>query len=63
MKEAISFFKKVVLGHFKNVRQTKGYLNEQISLVKMDTFKGQDNEEVASSVVKITVSSSFYLIT
>ena len=46
-EKGISFFKKVVFPHFKNVRQTKGYPNEQMSLVIMDTFKGQDNEEVA----------------
>ena len=46
-EKAISFFKKVLFPHFKNVRQTKGYPSEQMSLVIMDTFKGQDNEEVA----------------
>ena len=46
-EKAISFFKKVVLPHFKNVRQTKNYPNEQMNLVIMGTFKGQNNEEVA----------------
>ena len=49
-KKAISFFKKVAFTHFKNVRQTIGFPNEQTyyeSLVIMDTFKGQDNEEAA----------------
>ena len=46
MEKDSSFFKKVVFSHFKNVRQTKGYPDEQISLVIMDTFKGQDNEQV-----------------
>ena len=46
-EKLISFFKKVVFPHFKNVRQTTRYQNEQMSLVIMNTFKGQDNEEVA----------------
>ena len=46
-EKAISFFEKVVFIHFKKIRQIKGYPNEQMSLVIMDTFKGQDNEDVA----------------
>ena len=44
-EKAISFFKK--FPHFKNVRQTKGYPNEQMGLVIMNTLVGNDNEEVA----------------
>ena len=44
-EKTISFFQKVVSSHFKNVRQAKGYPNDQVSLVIMDTFKGQDNDE------------------
>ena len=40
-------FLKYVFSQFNNARQTKGYPNEQMSLVILDTFKGQDNEEVA----------------
>ena len=47
MEKAISSFEKAVFPHFKIVLQTKGYSNEQMSLVIMDTFKRQDNEEVA----------------
>ena len=43
----ISFFEKVVFPHFRNVLQTKGYPNEQMSLIIMDTFQGQDNEDLA----------------
>ena len=46
-EKAISFFKKVLFPYFKNVHETKGYPNEQMSLVIMDTFKGQDNEQLA----------------
>ena len=44
-KRPLAFLKK--FPHFKNARQTKGYPNEQMSLVIMGTLKGQDNEEVA----------------
>ena len=46
-EKAIRFFKKVVFPCLKNVRQSKVYQNGQMSPVIMDTFKGQDNEEVA----------------
>ena len=42
-----SFFNKIVFPDFKNVRKAKGYPDEQMSLIIMDTFKGQDNDEVA----------------
>ena len=57
-EKAISFFKKVVIPYFKNIRQFKGYSNEQVSLVIMDFFKGQDNEEVA----KLCRENNFALI-
>ena len=43
----LSFFNKIVFPHFKNVRKAKGYPDEQTSLIIMETFKGQDNNEVA----------------
>ena len=46
-EKTISFLKKAVFPLFKNVCQIKYYPNEQVSIVIMDTFKGQDNEEVA----------------
>ena len=45
-EKSISFFEKIVFPHFKNVHRSKGYPDEQMGLVIMDTFKGQDNEEV-----------------
>ena len=42
-----SFFNKIVFPHFKNVRKAKGYPDERMSFIIMDTFKGQDNDEVA----------------
>ena len=35
--------------HFQHVRQATGYANEQISLVIIETFKGQDNGEVTQN--------------
>ena len=46
-EKSLSFFNKIVFPHFKNVRKAKGYPDEQMSLIIMDTFKGQDNDEVA----------------
>ena len=40
-EKSLSSFNKIVNLHFKNVRKAKGYPDEQ-----MDTFKGQDNDEV-----------------
>ena len=45
-EKSLSFFNKIVFPHFKNVRKAKGYPDEQVSLIIMDTFKGQDNNEV-----------------
>ena len=45
-EKSLSFFNKIVFPHFKNVRKAKGYPDEQMSLVIMDTFKGQGNDEV-----------------
>ena len=46
-EKSLSFFNEIVFPHFKNVRKAKGYPDEQMSLIIMDTFKGQDNDEVA----------------
>ena len=43
----LSFFNKIVFPHFKNVRKVKGYTDEQMSLITMDTFNGQDKDKVA----------------
>ena len=46
-KKSLNFFNKIVFPHFKNVRKAKAYPDEQMSLIIMDTFKGQSNDEVA----------------
>ena len=46
-EKAISFFEKVVFPHFKNVCKTKCCPDEEMGLVIMNTFKRQDNKEVA----------------
>ena len=45
-EKSLSFFNKIFFLRFKNVRKAKGYPDEQMSLI-MDTFKGQDSDEVA----------------
>ena len=45
-EKSLSFFNKIVF-HFKNVRKAKGYPDQQMSLIIMDLFKGQGNDEVA----------------
>ena len=47
IEKSLSFFKKIVFPHFQNVRKAKGYPDEQMSLIIMDSFKGQDKDEVA----------------
>ena len=46
-EKSLSFSNKIVFPHFKNVQKVKGYPDEQMSLMIMDTFKGQDNNKVA----------------
>ena len=48
-EKCLSFFNKIIFPHFKNVRKAKGYKDEQVSLIIMDTFKWQDNDEVAKT--------------
>ena len=51
-EKSLSFFNKIIFSHFKNVRKGKGYPDEQMSLIITDTFKGQDNDEVAKLFCK-----------
>lgn len=46
-EKSVSFFENVIFPYFKKVRKAVGYPDEQKSLVIMDTFKGQDNEDIA----------------
>ena len=45
-EKTISFIKKSCTSSFQKCTSTKDYPNEQVALVIMDTFKGQDNEEI-----------------
>ena len=47
LEKSLSCFNKIVFPHFKNARKAKGYPDEQMSLIIMDNFKGQDNDLVA----------------
>ena len=46
-EKSLSFLNKIVFPHFKNVRKAKGYQDEQMCLIIIDTFMGKDNDEVA----------------
>ena len=46
-EKSLSFFNRIVFPHFKNVQKTKCYPDEQMNFIIMDTFKRQDNNEVA----------------
>lgn len=46
-EKSVSFFEKVIFPYFKKIRKAAGYPDEQKSLVIMDTFKGQDNDDIA----------------
>ena len=42
-EKSVDFFKNIVFPYFEKVKTEKNYPKEQVSLVIMDTFKGQDN--------------------
>ena len=46
-EKSVSFFENVIFPYFKKVRKAVGYPDEQKSVGIMDTFKGQDNEDIA----------------
>ena len=44
-EKSLSYFNKIVFPHFKNVRKAKGYPDEQMGLIIMDTFKGKTTKK------------------
>ena len=44
--KSVELFQKVIFPYLKNVKLSKKYPKEQMSLIIMDTFKGQDNDIV-----------------
>ena len=44
--KAIEHFEKVVLPFLQKIKVENGYPKEQMSLIIMDTFKEQDNDEM-----------------
>ena len=52
--KAIEHFEKVIFLYLEK-KVKKGYPKEQMLLVIMDTFKGQDNDEMKKFCVKILV--------
>ena len=45
-EKSVELFQKVIFRYLKNVKLSKKYPKEQISLIIMDTFKGQDSDIV-----------------
>ena len=43
--KAIEHFEKVIFPYLEKIKVQKGYTKEQMSLVVIDTFKGQDDDE------------------
>ena len=43
-EKSVEFFQHVIFPYLKKVKEEKGYPEEQMSLIIMDTLKGQDNE-------------------
>ena len=50
--KAIEHFEKVVLPFLQKIKVENGYPKEQMSLIIMDTFKEQDNDEMRKSCAK-----------
>ena len=45
-EKSVELFQKVIFPYLKNVKLSKKYPKEQMSLIIVDTFKGQDNDIV-----------------
>ena len=45
-EKSVEFFEEIIFPYLKKVKEEKGFPNEQISLIIMDTIKGQDNDTV-----------------
>ena len=45
-EKSVDLFQKIIFSYFKTVKSSKKYPKEQMSLIIMDTFKGQENDIV-----------------
>ena len=61
--KVIEYFEKDIFPYLKKIKVQKGYPKEQMSLVIMDTFKGQGSNEMRKFCVKILVKLSLFLTT
>ena len=43
-EKSVECFEEIIFPYLKKVKEEKGFPNEQVSLIIMDTFKGQDND-------------------
>ena len=65
-EKSVELFQKVIFPYLKNVKLSNKYPKEQMSLIIMDTFKGQDNDIVlnlARSIFAKLLSSHITLQT
>lgn len=56
-EESMDFLNIFIFPYLKKVKEEKGYLNEQHSVVILETFKGQENDILKSFVLKINAKS------
>ena len=52
LPQSTEHFEKVVFPYLKKIKVQMGYCKEQMSLVIMDTCKGQDNDEMRKFCAK-----------
>ena len=45
-EKTMEYFEHVIFPYFERQRKAKGYPTDQVSLVIMDCFKGQDNDTI-----------------
>ena len=51
-KKAIEHFEEITFSYLEKIKVQNGYPKEQMSLIIMDTFKEQDNDEMRKSCAK-----------
>ena len=57
--KAVDHFEKVIFPYLEKIKIRKGYPKEQISLIIMDTFKGQDNDDFQIVIVPHNLPNKF----
>ena len=63
MEKSLEFFNEVIFPQIERIKQEENLPSEQVSLVLMDNFKGQDNDAVKNFSRRHDVCHAQYLIT